>query len=93
MCEPQENVGRSNLTNHPFDDPSTVLARDDDDQIKQFLVSQDAPQYRKSSDYELKRKQEAAKAILSALQKSQFGGGIKKNWEQLHTYYQTIDLY
>lgn len=77
------NAGETCLPNQPFDDPNAVLVREDDDQIKQFLDSNDAPQYRYSSDSELKREQQAGKEIASAFQKSQFGGGIKDNWEHI----------
>lgn len=63
------NMDRNNLCNRPFDDPNSLFARDDDEQSKQFLDSQNAPHYRNSSDSELKRKQESVKAIVTALQK------------------------
>lgn len=75
-----------------MDDPNAVLARNDNDQIEEFLDAQDAPHYRNTSASKLKRKQQAAKDIAPAFQKSQFGGGNEEDWEQHRADYQEIAL-
>lgn len=77
---------------HINDDPNMVLARDESDQIGQFLDASDAPQYQNTSDSELKHKKQAAKAIASAFQKSQFGGDVEEDWDQHKSDYQAIVL-
>lgn len=93
----QKYMGNDQLNQEQIlDDPNTILARHDDDswsdQIEEFLSAQDAPHYRNSSDSKLMRKQQAAKAIASAFQESQFGREIEEDWEQHRSEYQAISL-
>lgn len=76
--------------NRAEEDPNFVITRND--QIDSFLQDSDSPQYKGSGDNELKRKQDAARAISTAFKNSQFGGTMEEDWERHIADFETLAM-
>lgn len=71
------------------EDPDFIITRRDS-ALDNFLKGNDAPTYKNVSDQELRRKQDAAKAISMAFKDSKFGGGQEEDWERHISDFETL---
>lgn len=71
------------------EDPELIITHRDNT-VDSFLKASDALQYRNVSEQELRRKQDAAKAISMAFKDSRFGGEQEEDWERHITDFETL---
>lgn len=61
------------------EDPEYVFKKDVTEYMDNFLNDSDAPSYKNHSAQQLKRKQDAVKAIITALSSNKYGGGFEED--------------
>lgn len=72
-----------------LNDPDFIITHNDGS-MEVFLNAQDVPTYKNVTEQELRRKQEAAKAISIALKDSRFGGEQEDDWERHINDFETL---